>query len=126
MEIIREATFNEVVKLEGVKLSSESTLIWIITAILLIFIGAVLFTSIFQVIDVLAWALILIVFIGVGGLVYTYTHLVPNERAEYADHPYYLAMIDNSDDFEHDSFRLVDHHKDNTYFVEDVRNSEEN
>lgn len=126
MEIIREANFREVVWLEEVDLLSERLFLWTFFPILISLLVLVAFTFVFDSpVPTMVFSCLVFI-IASGNLIYTRTHIVPQQHAEFENHNYYLAMIDNPDDFEHESYRLADHHKDNTYFVEDVRDSEEN
>lgn len=126
MGIIRRATIEEVMVLDGITLEAEDLLTTIVKVTTILFIIALVTSLAVEStpLFVVSMTFVLLCSLSISNQVRT--HVIPEEQAAYSDHPYHLAIIDNSDDFEHESYRLVDHHKDNTYFVEDLRDSEEN
>lgn len=126
MEIIRRATIEEMMVLDGIILEAQDLMTTIVKVTTLLFLIALVTSLALESTSLFFGSMTFILLSSLSISNYVETHIIPDEKATFNDHSYYLAIIDNSNDFEHESYQLVDHHKDNTYFVEDVRDSEEN
>lgn len=124
MEIIRRATIEEMMKLEGITVDATRAVNSIITLAFLLFLITFFIGLVHESTPLFVGMLSVILIAAASSIYYIETRMAPVEQATFNDHSYYLAIIDNSDDFEHESYRLVDHHKDNTYFVEAIQEDE--
>lgn len=124
MEIIRRATIEEMMALDGITLEAQDLMTTIVKVTTLLFLIALVTSLALESTSLFFGSMTFILLSSLSISNHVETHIIPEEKATFNDHSYYLAIIDNSNDFEHESYQLVDHHKDNTYFVEDVSDSE--
>lgn len=124
MEIIRRATIEEMMTLEEITLKSDSLITNIFIGGIALLVIAFMVNLMHESTPVFVGSMLSILIATLSLAFYVEGQLVPEEQAAYEDHPYLLAIIDNSDNFEHESYRLVEHHKDNTYFVEAIQEDE--
>lgn len=121
MEIIRRATLEEVLALENITETASSVTGSVIMLAPITFLIVLIFGLVLQS-DHLFMGGMIMTFVSIaGGLYYANVHMASQEQALYNDSNYYVAIIDDSETFEHDDYTLIDHHDGNAYFVELVR-----
>lgn len=116
MEIIRDATFHEAIRLDpNTELFLDTVITWLLPAMI---IGGTLSIILMTLgAEELAFGPIFLALLGLLGMTMYSIKVDGQLEAEYT-HNYSLAIIDNSENFERDDYELLDHHEDNTYFLE--------
>lgn len=120
MQIIREATTQEAINLDpAIEFLVDQMVGWMPIVLMASFLIAVTLVLITDDANALLLVVVAAVFMLVGSV---YAGISDHITEKTYTHDYYLAIIDNSENFEHEEYELLDHHEDNTYFVENINN----